>query len=304
MDVSLSALVECIPNFSEGRRLAVIAALVEAIAKAGTVQVLDVSSDADHNRTVITFVGTPAAVEAAAFAAIDTAARHIDMSVQRGQHPRIGAADVLPFVPIRGVTMAECVAMAQRLGARVGTELNIPVYLYEAAATRPDRERLENIRRGEYEGLRETIGSDPSRLPDFGPAQLGTAGAVVIGARAALIAFNVFLTTDDVAIAKKIAKAVRASDGGLRYVKALGLLVNGRAQVSMNLTNFAKTPIYAAVELIRREAARYGVGIAHTELIGLIPEQALIDAARWYLQLDQFTPDQVFERRLQTVQAE
>jgi glutamate formiminotransferase/formiminotetrahydrofolate cyclodeaminase len=205
---------------------------------------------------------------------------------------------VVPFIPIRDVNMETCIAMARRLGARVGDELHIPVYLYEAAATRPDRENLENIRRGEYEGLKEAIRTDPNRLPDFGPAALGKAGATVIGARPPLIAFNAYLTTADVDIAKRIARAIRFSGGGLRYVKALGLLVEGKAQVSMNLTHYEKTPIYHAVEMIRREAARYGVGIASTELVGLIPDQALIDSARWYLQLDAYQPDQLLERRL------
>jgi glutamate formiminotransferase / formiminotetrahydrofolate cyclodeaminase len=294
-------LVECIPNFSEGRRPEIIKAIVNAITSAGAVRLLDTSSDADHNRTVVTFAGTPQAVEDAAFAAIRTAATHIDLNTHRGEHPRMGATDVVPFVPIRDVTMDECVGLARRLGRRVADQLNIPVYLYEAAATRPDRENLENIRRGEYEGLKEAIRSDPNRMPDFGPAELGNAGATVIGARPPLIAFNAYLTTPDVEIAKKIAKAIRHSSGGLRFVKALGLLVEGMAQVSMNLTNFDKTPIYRVVEMIRREAQRYGVNIAYTELIGLAPEDALIDTARWYLQLDAFEPDQLLERRLQNV---
>ncbi len=294
-------LVECIPNFSEGRRQDVIRAIVSAITSAGAVRLLDTSSDADHNRSVVTFAGSPEAVEEAAFAGIKAAAAHIDLNVQRGQHPRIGATDVVPFVPIRDVTMDECVTIARRLGQRVGEQLGIPVYLYEAAATRPDRENLENIRRGEYEGLKETIHADPNRMPDFGPAELGPAGATVIGARAPLIAFNVYLTSGDVEVAKKIAKAIRHSSGGLRYVKALGLLVDGKAQVSMNLTSFDKTPIYRVVEMIRREAQRHGVGIAYSELVGLAPEDAMIDTARWYLQLDVFEPDQLLERRLQSI---
>src|SRR5260370_1446288 len=293
-------LVECIPNFSEGRRTDVINAIVAAITGSGSVRLLDTSSDSDHNRTVVTFVGTPEAVETAAYAGIKAAARLIDLDVPRGEHPRMGATDVVPFVPIRDVTMADCVAIAQRLGKRVGQELNLPVYLYEAAATRPDRENLENIRRGEYEGLKEAIRTDPNRMPDFGPAELGKAGATVIGARPPLIAFNAYLTTDNVEIANKIAKAVRFSNGGFRFVKALGLLVEGKAQVSMNLTNFSKTPIYRVVEMIRREAQRYGVQIAYTELVGLAPEDALIESAQWYLQLDAFQPDQLLERRLQS----
>lgn len=294
-------LVECVPNFSEGRRAEVIEAIVASIKSAGAVRILDISSDNDHNRTVVTFVGAPEAVETAAFAGIKTAAQLIDLNAHRGEHPRIGATDVVPFIPIANVTLEACVTLAKRLGQRVADELNIPVYLYETAASRPDRENLENIRRGEYEGLREAIRTDPTRMPDYGPAELGKAGATVIGARPSLIAFNAYLTTDNVEIAKKIAKVIRFSNGGLRYVKALGLLVDGKAQVSMNLTNFEKTPIYRAIEMVRREAQRYGVSIAFTELIGLAPEAALIDAARWYLQLDAFQPDQLLERRLESI---
>jgi glutamate formiminotransferase/formiminotetrahydrofolate cyclodeaminase len=297
--LSASPLIECIPNFSEGRRPDVIATIVDAIRGAAPVRILDTSSDADHNRTVVTFVGAPDAVEAAAFAGIRTAAQLIDMESHRGEHPRLGATDVVPFVPLRDATIADCVAIAKRLGERVGNELGIPVYLYEDAANRPDRKNLEDVRRGEYEALKTAIGTDPNRQPDFGPVLLDKAGATIIGARAALIAFNVYLTTPDVQVAKHIAKAVRQSSGGLRYVKASGFLVEGRAQVSMNLTNFEQTPIFRAVELIRREAQRYGVGIAFTELIGLAPEAALIDSARWYLQLDRFAPDQLLERRVQ-----
>ncbi len=291
-------LVECIPNFSEGRRIEVVDAIAEAIGAVHGAAILDRHSDTDHNRSVITFVGTPEAVVEAAFAGIRTAAQLIDLDVQQGEHPRIGAADVVPFVPIEGVTMDECVSLARTLGDRVGRELQIPVYLYEVAATRPERQNLANVRVGQYEGLKEAILNDPDRAPDFGPSKLGKAGAVAIGARAPLIAFNVYLTTDDIEIAKKIALAVRHSGGGLAYVKALGLLVKGRAQVSMNLTDYTRTPIHQAVELIRREAARYGVAVHHSELVGLIPQAALVDAARWYLQLDEFVPDQILETRL------
>lgn len=291
-------LVECIPNFSEARRPEVIDQIVAAVTSVAEVQLLDRSSDLDHNRTVLTFVGPPEAVEEAAFRAIRTAAQLIDLNHHQGEHPRIGATDVCPFVPLQGVTMEECIALARRLGERVGRELDIPVYLYEYAATRPERVNLENIRRGQYESLKEEIATNPERQPDFGPPRLGPAGATVIGARDPLIAFNVYLTTDDLTIAKHIAAAIRHSSGGLRYVKALGLLVEGRAQVSMNLTNYQKTPIARVVELIRREAARYGVAIHHSELVGLIPQQALVDAAVWYLQLDAFHPDQILENRL------
>lgn len=294
-------LVECIPNFSEGRRQDVIDAIVRAMQQAAGIKVLDTSSDPDHNRTVVTFVGTPDEVERAMFAGIKTAAEHIDMEQHSGEHPRLGASDVVPFVPIRDVTMDDCVAMAQRLGQRVGEELGIPVYLYEAAATRPERENLARLRSGkfQYEQLKQVIGTDPERMPDFGPAVLGAAGASVIGARPPLVAYNVYLGTSDVEIAGKIARAVRQSSGGLAYVKAAGFLVEGQAQVSMNLTNFHKTPVYRAVEMIRREAARFGVAVTFSELIGLAPEEFFIDAARWYLQLDKFEPDQILEYRIQ-----
>ena len=295
-----SPLIECIPNFSEARKPEVVEAILAAITAVPGVSLLNSSSDTDHNRTVITFVGPPSAVEEAAFRGIQKAADLIDLNQHTGSHPRIGATDVVPFVPISGVEMAECVQIARRLGKRVGEEIQIPVYLYEEAATRPDRVNLEDIRRGQYEGLKVEIASDPERAPDFGPARLGAAGATVIGARPPLIAYNVYLTTQDVTIAKQIAKAMRHSSGGFRYVKGLGMLVDGRAQVSMNLTNFRRTPIHRVVEAIRREAARYGVAIHHAELVGLIPGEALMDAAAWYLQLDDFNPDQVLENRLYT----
>src|SRR5512135_2771960 len=291
-------LIECIPNFSEARRPEVMDQIIDAIKSVDTISLLDRSSDLDHNRTVVTFAGPPEAVEEAAFRAIQKAASLIDLDHHTGEHPRIGATDVCPFVPISGVTLEECVAMAKRLGERVGQELNIPVYLYEAAATRPDRENLENIRRGQYEGLKAEIESNPDRAPDYGPARLGPAGATVIGARSFLIAFNIYLNTGDVEIAKKIAKAVRHSSGGLRYVKAAGFLVEGQAQVSMNLTHYRKTPLARVVETIRREAARYGCEITRSELVGLTPQEALIDAAQWYLQLDLFESQQILENKL------
>jgi len=294
----MKRIVECVPNFSEGRRKEIIDQIVEALASVEGVRVLDVQSDADHNRSVVTMVGEPEAVEEAAFRGIERAARLIDMDQHQGEHPRMGATDVVPFVPIAGMTMADCVEMARRLGERVGRELFIPVYLYEEAASRPERRNLADVRRGEYEGLKVEIETDPHRAPDFGPARMGKAGATAIGARPPLVAFNVYLNTDDVAIAQAIARAVRHSSGGLRYVKALGLLVEGRAQVSMNLTDYRQTPIYRVVEMIRREAARYGVTVASSEVVGLIPNEALVDAARFYLQLDGFSPDQILENRL------
>ena len=291
-------LVECIPNFSDARRPEVVEAILAAIQAVPGVHILDRHSDLDHNRTVVTFVGSPAAVEEAAYQGIARAAELIDLDHHTGEHPRMGAADVVPFVPIRDITMVECVEMARRLGKRVGDTLNIPVYLYEEAAARPERTNLENIRRGQYEGLKAEMGLNPARDPDFGPRAVGPAGGTVIGARAPLIAFNVYLTTDDVSIAQKIGRSVRNSSGGMRFVKGMGVMVEGRAQVSMNLTNYRQSPIARVVELVRREAQRYGVAIHHTELVGLTPEEALIDAAQWYLQLDGFEPDQILERRL------
>jgi glutamate formiminotransferase/formiminotetrahydrofolate cyclodeaminase len=294
----MAQLVECIPNFSEARRPEVVDQIAAAISAVEGAMLLDRSSDLDHNRTVLTFAGPPEAVEEAAFQAIKKAADLIDLNQHTGEHPRIGATDVVPFVPLSGISMEECTAIARRLGKRVGEELQIPVYFYEYAATRPERANLENVRRGQYEGLKIEIESSAERMPDFGPARLGPAGATVIGARNPLIAFNVYLTTAEVAVAKNIAKAIRQSSGGMRFVKALGLLVDGRAQVSINLTNYRESPIGRVVELIRREAERHGVGVHHSELVGLIPQEALVDAAAWYMQLDGFSSDRVLESKL------
>ena len=291
-------IVECVPNFSEGRRQEIIDQIAEAVATVPGTHVLDVQSDADHNRTVVTFVGERATVEEAAFRGIEKAAELIDMNLHRGEHPRLGATDVVPFVPIKNVAMEDCVALARRLGERVGRELEIPVYLYERAAIRPGRQNLAEVRRGEYEGIKAEIATRPEREPDFGPRRVGKAGATAIGARPPLIAFNVYLGTDDVEVAKAIARAVRHSSGGLRYVKALGLLVKGRAQVSMNLTDYRQTPVHRVIEMIRREAERYGVSVVESELIGLTPSEALVEAAEFYLQLGNFSPDQILENRL------
>jgi glutamate formiminotransferase/formiminotetrahydrofolate cyclodeaminase len=296
-------LVECIANYSEARRPEAVEAIARVITAIPGVVMLDRHSDNDHNRSVLTFVGPPLAVEEAAFQSIRKAAELIDLNQHTGTHPRIGATDVVPFVPIVGMTMQDCVELARQLGERVGRELDIPVYLYEDAAQRPDRVNLEDIRRGQYEGLRNEILTNPDRKPDFGPARLGPAGATVIGARQPLIAYNVYLNTADVEIAKAIAKGLRHSSGGFRYVKALGMLVEGKAQVSMNLTNFHQTPVFRVVEAIRREAARYGTSIHHSELVGLIPQEALTEAAAWYLQLDGFRSDQVLEARMYGLEA-
>jgi glutamate formiminotransferase/formiminotetrahydrofolate cyclodeaminase len=297
-------LVECIPNFSEARRPEIVQEIINSIETVPGVHILDHHSDLDHNRTVVTFVGTPQAAEEAAFQSIAKAAKLIDLDQHIGEHPRIGATDVVPFVPIKDITMVECVEIAKRLGQRVADQLGIPVYLYEEAATQPDRHNLENIRHGQYEGLKTAIITDPARKPDFGPSKLGSAGATVIGARSPLIAYNVYLSTDDISIAQKIARSMRNSSGGFRYIKALGLLVDGRAQVSMNMTNFHQTPIFRVVESIRREAQRYGVTIHHSELVGLTPQESLIDSAVWYLQLDGFKGEQILETRLYTAMQE
>ncbi len=291
-------VVECVPNFSEGRRETVIEQIVAAMDDCPGAQVLDVQSDPDHNRSVVTLVGAPQAIVEAAFQGIAVAAKLIDMDHHRGGHPRMGATDVVPFVPIGESTMQDCVELACQLGKRVGDQLDIPVYLYEAAATRPDRANLADVRRGEYEGLKAEIATNPERAPDFGPAVLGAAGATAIGARPPLIAYNVYLNTNDIKPAQAIAKAIRHSSGGLRHVKALGLIVEGQAQVSMNLTDYRRTPVHRVMEMIRSEAGHLGLAVTRSEVVGLLPAEALIDAARFYLQLTDLSPDQVLENRL------
>jgi len=294
----MQKIVECVPNFSNGRSPEIYNAIADSIRGVRGVQVLDVSADADHNRTVITFVGTPEAVEEAAFRGIGKAAALIDMDEQEGEHPRIGATDVCPFIPVKGVTVAECVAIAERVGQRVGEELGVAVYLYGSAATSPARKKLSAIRRGEYELWKSEVATNPARLPDFGPATPQKWGATVIGARPFLVAYNIYLNSDKVELAEKVAKVIRFTSGGFRFVQAKGFLVEGQAQVSMNLTNFKKTAVYHVQETVRREAARYGLSITHAELIGLIPQEALVDAARYYLQLDEMGDDQILEYRL------
>ncbi len=296
----MDKLVQCIPNFSEGTRPEVVEEIVRAISSVSGTKVLDFSSNQDHNRTVVTFIGTPYAVLDAAFNGIATAVKLIDMEQHKGGHPRMGAADVVPFVPVSGVNMADCVDLARRLGERVGQELQIPVYLYEYAATTVERKNLADVRRGEYEGLKQTIGT-PGRKPDFGPSRMHPkAGAVAIGARNPLVAFNVNLNTSDVALAQKIARCVRGSSGGLVNVKAMGVMLEEKnlAQVSMNMTNFLSTPLHRALELIRLEAGRYGVGIAGTEIVGTVPRDALLEAAYAYLQLEGFDRKQILENNL------
>jgi len=293
-------LVECVPNFSEGRRPEVVTAIRDAIASVDGVSVLDVSSDASHNRSVITFVAPVDRAAEAAFLGIEAAAERIDLCAHSGEHPRIGATDVVPFVPLEGSTMEDCIALARELGERVGRELNIPVYLYERAATTPARENLADVRRGEFEGLREELGKNPARNPDFGPAKIHpTCGAIAIGARPFLVAYNIYLgASSNLPVAKNIAKAVRGSSGGFRYVKGLGLDVDGQAQVSMNLVDTEKTPLHHAFDFVKLKAAAEGVSVTWSEIVGLVPERVLIDAAASHLQLRQFTPAQILERQV------
>lgn len=298
----MQQIVECVPNFSNGRNPAIYNAIADTIRSARGVHLLDISADPDHNRTVITFVGSLAAVEEAAFRAIKTAASLINLDTHQGEHPRIGATDVCPLIPVKGVTIKECVDAAHRLAARVGGELGIATYLYGDAATRPDREKLSDIRKGQYEKWKEEVATNPARRPDYGPAEPKPWGATVIGVRPFLIAYNLYLNSDNADVAEKIARAIRFSNGGLRFVQARGFLVEGQAQVSMNLTNFEKTPIHQVQEMVRREAARYGLCITKAELIGLTPQKAFMEAAKWYLQVDGFGDDQVLEHRLATAQ--
>jgi glutamate formiminotransferase/formiminotetrahydrofolate cyclodeaminase len=293
--------VECVPNFSEGRDKAKVDAIVEAMKVPG-VYLLDREMDADHNRCVITLVGEREAIQEAAIRGVGKAAELIDLTHHQGAHPRMGAADVVPFIPIDGVTLEDCVAMAKHVGAEIAKRFAIPVYLYEAAAATPERQNLENIRRGQFEGIRADIETNPARKPDFGEAKVHpTAGATVVGARKALIAYNVFLNTADVDVAKKIAKGVRASSGGFRFVKGAGFLVRGMAQVSMNLTDFEQTPIARVFEAVKREAARYGVMPVSSEIVGLIPKAALEQAAEWFLQVENFDSSLILENRLASV---
>ena len=294
------SLVECVPNFSEGRRPEVIAAIRDAIAVVEGTVILDVSSDPSHNRTVVTFVAPVASAASAAFAGIAKAAELIDLNHHTGEHPRIGATDVCPFIPLEGTSMEDCIVLARTLGARVGKELGIPVFLYERAASRPDRTNLADIRRGEFELAKTELGTNPDRDPDFGPNAIHpTAGATVIGARPFLVAFNVYLGgKENLPVAKSVAKAVRGSSGGLKGVKGLGMEVDGQAQVSMNLVDLDATPLHRAYEMVRMEAESLGVTPTWSEIVGLVPERALFEAAARHLRWRTYTPELVLERQV------
>jgi glutamate formiminotransferase len=295
----MNAIVECVPNFSEGRRPEILDEIVNAML-ACNVMLLDREMDASHNRAVVTIAGAPEQVAEAAFRGCERAAQLIDLDTHRGEHPRMGATDVIPFIPIRNVTMDECIALAQRVGERIGRELQIPVYLYERAATRPERRDLAYVRKGEYEAIRDEIATLPEREPDFGPRRLGKAGAVAVGARPFLIAYNVNLDTNEVQIAKDIAKVTREKGGGLPGVKALGFALEnqGIVQVSMNLTDFHLTGMWTAFQHVRMEAEKRGVRVLGSELVGLVPLEALAQIAREALQLEGFNSQQIVEVKL------
>src|SRR5882724_4355574 len=297
----MKRLIECVPNFSEGRDAAKVDTLVGVMSSVPGVYVLDREMDADHNRCVITLAGEPDAVGEAAILGAGKAMELIDMNTHTGAHPRVGATDVVPFIPVDGVTIEDCVALAKRVGNEIWKRYRIPIFFYEAAATRPDRVNLENVRRGQFEGLREELKKNHDRHPDIGePKVHPTAGVTVVGARKFLIAYNVNLNTSDISIANKIAKAIRFSSGGLRYVKSMGVELKARnlAQVSINLTDFEQTPMHRVYAMVKREAERYGVMPVGSEIVGLVPKKAIEMAADFFLQLENFSPAQVFENRL------
>jgi glutamate formiminotransferase / formiminotetrahydrofolate cyclodeaminase len=294
-------LVECVPNFSEGRDTARIDAIVQSVLSVPEVVLLDRESDADHNRSVLTFAGPPAAVTEAALRSVAKAVSLIDLTRHQGAHPRIGAADVVPFIPIEGVTLEDCVKLAERVGSMIWEQLKVPVYYYEAAARQPERVNLENIRRGQFEALVKEMGTAPARRPDCGEAICHpTAGAVVVGARKFLIAYNVNLGTSDVGVAKKIAKTIRFSSGGFRFVKSMGVMLASRnlAQVSINLTDFEQTPMHLVFETVRREAERYGVSVVGSEIVGLVPKKAIEMSAEYFLRFENFRPELILENRI------
>ncbi len=301
----MKKIVECVPNFSEGRRKEIIEEIIDQVRKRKDVKLLDYSSDPDHNRTDVTFIGEPQSVKEAALDLAIKCVELIDMNKHKGEHPRMGAIDVVPFIPVYNVTMEECVKLAHEFAKEFSEKTGVPCFMYEEAATRPDRKNLADVRRGEFEGLKEAIGKDPDKVPDYGPNKIHpTAGATAVGARFFLVAFNVNLGTSDIEIANKIAKAVRHSSGGYRYVKAMGFEIKERGivQVSMNLTNYQKTPIFRVFETIKNEAERYGVPVIGSEIVGLVPLEALVMVADHYLRLENFSIDQVLEKRLLEVE--
>lgn len=295
-----SRIIECVPNFSEGRNLEVIEKIVAPFIKTEGVKLLDYSADKDHNRVVVTVIGEPEAVKKSVIEAMGIAVANIDMTKHSGEHPRMGAVDVVPFIPIKNVTMEEAIALAKEVAAEASAKYNLPIYLYEKAASTPARENLANVRKGEFEGFKEKI-HQPEWKPDFGPADIHpTAGATVVGARMPLVAFNINLNTNNIEIANKIARCVRHISGGLRFVKAMGvdLKEKGCVQISMNMTDYTKTALYRSYEMVRFEAQRYGIEIIGSEIIGLTPMEALIDTAAYYLRLDGFSMNQVLENRI------
>jgi len=294
------AVIECVPNVSEGRNADAVKAMADAVARVEGVRLLDASSDPAHNRSVLTMAGDAKGLKNAVLALFGEAVQRIDLRTHRGEHPRLGAVDVVPFVPIESATMADCVALAKEVGSEVATRFELPVFLYEEAASAPHRRNLEDVRRGQFEGLAERM-RDPLWKPDFGPAEPhASAGAVVVGARMPLIAYNINLGTPDVEIARRIAKAIRQSSGGYRFVKAMGVMLEERgvAQVSINMTDYKKTPLFRVFETVRSEAARYGVSVIGSEIVGLVPSEALIDAADHFLRLEDFDPAQILERKI------
>jgi glutamate formiminotransferase len=302
----MAQIIECVPNISEGRRPDVVEAVVASIKTVEGVRVLDAQSDRDHNRSVLTLVGDLETLPAAVLRLFETAVARLDLRLHEGEHPRLGAVDVVPFIPIEGATIAQCVELARRVGEEVAQRFALPVYLYEEAASAPHRRNLEDIRRGQFEGLAEKM-KDAQWAPDFGPSTPHlSAGAVVIGARMPLIAYNINLGTPDVEIAKKIAKAIRHSNGGYRFVKAMGVLLEERqvAQVSINMTDFKRTPLFRVFETVSAEAARYGVPVIGSEIIGLVPADALLDCADHWLRLEGFTRSQVLENRIRETETE
>ena len=298
--MKIQKLVECVPNFSEGRSKKVMDEIMAEVEPFEKIRVLDIESDPDHNRFLCTLIGDPDQMLEAVFAMIKKAAQLIDMDKHKGEHPRIGAADVVPFIPVSGLSMDECVALARKLGKRVGEELKIPVYLYEAAATRPERKNLANIRKGDYEGLKKVIGKDPDRAPDFGPAKMGKAGAMVIGARKFLVAYNVNLDTKDLGVAKEIAKIIREKDGGFPAVKALGFDIKdkGNVQVSMNLCDFDQTNMDRVYQKICQEAKKRRVKVLNSEIYGMLPLDALVKLTKNVLKATDFEKSQILETRL------